>query len=278
MVNEQPDFELDTGELRDRQRVDPVPDRRPSDCNRFDRVRLAALTRAFAPFGRQLRRHAHDAFPTREQEPLERLRDVAESSSAHTAHRPDTSPTATDPRTSGAWRAPSAPRAPGPSPHSPQPGCARPCASPFRSRSSEPSLQSGSPQAGSLVDTAQSGRCHAPIKSGQRSTGAASDTTRAGQTEGRQQTRESARRRPELPRPSRTAPDQEQSLTEQTGNREDLGGWLHECVDAGEGAFAEGAHCLGNGRGLLGYGVEAAGPLGECPVAIGTARSRIVET
>jgi hypothetical protein len=37
---------------------------------------LGALTSAIAGAGGKLRRHAHDAFPTREQEPLERPRDV----------------------------------------------------------------------------------------------------------------------------------------------------------------------------------------------------------
>ena len=75
MIDEQPDVELDPGELRDRQRLDPVADRRPGDRDRVDRIGLAALTRAVAPSGGQLRRDAHDAFPAREQEPLERPRE-----------------------------------------------------------------------------------------------------------------------------------------------------------------------------------------------------------
>jgi hypothetical protein len=47
---------------------------------------------------------------------------------------------------------------------------------------------------GPQADTSQSGRCHAPIKSRQQSSAAAGDTTTVGQTKGRHQAKESARR------------------------------------------------------------------------------------
>jgi hypothetical protein len=68
---------------------------------------------------------------------------------------------------------------------------------------------------GPPADTSQSGRCHAPIKSRQQSSAAAGDTTTVGQTEGRHQAKESARRQTEeLPAGSDATAQRDHSLTE----------------------------------------------------------------
>jgi len=72
MIDEQPDVELGPGELRDRQRVDALTDRRPGDRDRVDRVGLAALTARRPRAGHQLRRHPNDPLPASEQEALQR--------------------------------------------------------------------------------------------------------------------------------------------------------------------------------------------------------------
>jgi hypothetical protein len=77
MVDEQPDVKLDSGELRDRQRLDSVPDRRPRDRDRVDHIRLAALARAVPGARGQLWRDAQHTLAPGDQETLERSGHVA---------------------------------------------------------------------------------------------------------------------------------------------------------------------------------------------------------
>ena len=173
VVDEQADVELEPGELRDRERVDPFADRGPGDRDRVDRVGLAALARrcSRAPavsFGATRTTRSPRASRNRSSAP-ETWR---QSSIAHTrspprrrAQRNRSSNERRFARTvrSARSRGRALPRAPR--------RCARPCACPSRSRSSAPSLQLGISKNGSPVDTSQSGRCHAPIKSGRGSSG-----------------------------------------------------------------------------------------------------------
>ena len=76
MIDEQPDVELDPGELGDRQRVQAFLDRCAGDRDRVDHVGLAALTRRVACAGGQLWWDAQHPLAAGEQEPLECPRDV----------------------------------------------------------------------------------------------------------------------------------------------------------------------------------------------------------
>ena len=76
VIDEQPDIELGPSELRDRQRLNALADRRAGDRDRVDAIRLARLAGAVSRAGHQLRRDTHDAFAAREQEPLQRPRDM----------------------------------------------------------------------------------------------------------------------------------------------------------------------------------------------------------
>src|SRR4029453_3892326 len=76
VIDEQPDIELAPSDLRDRQRLDARADRRAGDRDRVDAIRLARLAGAVSRAGHQLRRDTHDAFAAREQEPLQRPRDM----------------------------------------------------------------------------------------------------------------------------------------------------------------------------------------------------------
>jgi hypothetical protein len=74
VVEQQPD--LAPGTLQRGRRQRRLAQRRPRDRHRVDRVRLAALPRRAARPRHQLRRHPHHPLAAREQETLERDRDV----------------------------------------------------------------------------------------------------------------------------------------------------------------------------------------------------------
>ena len=76
VIDQQPDVELDAGQLGDRQPLDAFAQRRAGDGERVDAVGLAALAAAAALAGHQPRRDPDDALAADEQEPLEGARDV----------------------------------------------------------------------------------------------------------------------------------------------------------------------------------------------------------
>ena len=76
VIDEQPDVELGPGQLRDRQRVEAFAQRRAGDRDGVDAIGLARARARSARAGHQLRRDANDALAAREQEPLQRARDV----------------------------------------------------------------------------------------------------------------------------------------------------------------------------------------------------------
>ena len=76
VIDQQPDVELDAGQLGDRQPVQAFAQRRPGDGDRVDAVGLAAIAAGAALAGHQPRRDANDALAVDEQKPLEGARDV----------------------------------------------------------------------------------------------------------------------------------------------------------------------------------------------------------
>jgi hypothetical protein len=76
VIDQQPDVELDTGQLSDRQTLQTFAQRRPGDGDRIDAIRLAAIAAAATLTRRQPSRDAHHALAMDEQEPLKRARDV----------------------------------------------------------------------------------------------------------------------------------------------------------------------------------------------------------
>ena len=76
MIDEQPDVELDAGQLSDRQALQTLAQRRPRDRDGIDAIGLAAITRAAALARRQPRRDPDHALAMDEQKPLKRARDV----------------------------------------------------------------------------------------------------------------------------------------------------------------------------------------------------------
>ena len=162
VIDQQPDVELDAGQLGDRQRVDAFAQRGAGDGERVDPVGLAALAAAAALAGHQPGRDPDDALAANEQEPLEGARDVpavlqrphplvaqarAQSSAAAnprsptaTVLSPSSSPVAGDDRGDRVRAA---------------------CACPHRARSS-PSSLSRQLKADTSADKACLGRCHAP--------------------------------------------------------------------------------------------------------------------
>jgi hypothetical protein len=77
MVDQQPDIELGARQLRDRQHVEALAQRRPGDRDRIDDIGFAALTRRSARAGHQFRRHTHDLLAAAKQEALQRPGDVS---------------------------------------------------------------------------------------------------------------------------------------------------------------------------------------------------------
>ena len=71
VIDEQPDVELDAGQLGDRQPLDALAQRGAGDGERVDQVGLAAVAAAAPLAGHQPRRDPDDALATDEQEPLE---------------------------------------------------------------------------------------------------------------------------------------------------------------------------------------------------------------
>ena len=76
VIDQQPDVELDAGQLGDRQPLDALAQRRAGDGDRVDAVGLAALAAAAALAGHQPGRDPDDALAADEQEPLEGARDM----------------------------------------------------------------------------------------------------------------------------------------------------------------------------------------------------------
>ena len=74
VIDEQPDVELGAGQLRDRQRLETLADRRAGDRDGVDAIGLSRLAGALPGAGHQLRRNADDALAALEQEPLQRPR------------------------------------------------------------------------------------------------------------------------------------------------------------------------------------------------------------
>ena len=136
VIDQQPDVELDAGQLADRQRVQAFAQRGAGDGDRVDAVGLAALAAAAARAGHQPRRDPDHALATDEQKPLERARDVPA-----VLQRPD--PLAAQaaspvqrPRRSRARRPRrSCRRAARRLPRRPRRSCASACACPHRARS-----------------------------------------------------------------------------------------------------------------------------------------------
>ena len=171
MIDKQPDIKLDTGQLRDRERLDSVTDRRTGDRDRIDRIGLAALPHTVTRAGCQLRRDSHHPLPARQEKPLERPRHVPailkrpHALAAHPARPPQQ---ILKRMTSGAHRA-----------IRKHPACrllqrrgrvrGLVRVRPDHDHLSVPPV--GIARNGLPVDTAQLGRSHAPIKSDQESTG-----------------------------------------------------------------------------------------------------------
>jgi len=76
MIDEQPQIELATLQLRGRQGVQALAQRRPRDRDRVDAVGLPAPAGAAPRVGHQLRRHAQDPLAACDQKALEGARDV----------------------------------------------------------------------------------------------------------------------------------------------------------------------------------------------------------
>ncbi len=71
VIDQQPDVELDAGQLGRREPLDALAQRRAGDGERVDAVGLAAITSGAALAGHQPGRDPDDAFAVDEQEPLE---------------------------------------------------------------------------------------------------------------------------------------------------------------------------------------------------------------
>ena len=117
VIDEQPDVELNAGQLGDRQALQALAQRRPGDGDRVDAIGLAAITSAAPLARRQPRRDPHHPLAMDDQKPLKRPRDMpAILQSPKPARRPARVPNPA-PRQSLALRPrPSARR---PSPRSP---------------------------------------------------------------------------------------------------------------------------------------------------------------
>jgi hypothetical protein len=76
VIDQQPQVELDAGQLRDGQALDAFAQRRPSDGDGVDAIRLAAVAPAATRARHQPRPDANDALAADEQEPPEGARDV----------------------------------------------------------------------------------------------------------------------------------------------------------------------------------------------------------
>jgi hypothetical protein len=76
VIDQQPDVELNSGQLGDRQAVQAFAQCGPADGDGVDAIGLAAIAAAAALARRQPRRDANHALATDEQKPLESSRDV----------------------------------------------------------------------------------------------------------------------------------------------------------------------------------------------------------
>ena len=197
MIDEQPHVELGPGQPRDRQRLEALAQRGAGDRDRIDDIGLAALARRLARAGHQLRRHPHDALAAREQEPLQRAGHVPAVLDrphplATNAARPAQQIIKRAALRANRQVGEHAPVAASTAPTV----CETLCVSaPITIIFTSPSC--GVSTNGSPVDTSQSGRCHAPIKSRRRSSDGGGRHNHRQSDQGRQQAKESARRRTE---------------------------------------------------------------------------------
>jgi hypothetical protein len=77
VIDQQPQVELGSFQLRGRQLVEPLAQRRPRHSERVDAVRFAALAATAPHLGHQPRRDPQNTLSALDQEPLKRPRDVA---------------------------------------------------------------------------------------------------------------------------------------------------------------------------------------------------------
>ena len=166
VIDQQPDVELNSGQLSDWQALQTFAKRGPRDRDRVDAIRLAAIAAAAALAGSQPCRDADHALAMDEQKPLKGPRDVTAI-----LKRPD--PLATQshvpnptPRQSRASPT-STVCSPASSPVAAATAaivCDRLCMS-APSHDHQPRSLSPRPKADTPADMACWGRCHAPIKS-----------------------------------------------------------------------------------------------------------------
>jgi hypothetical protein len=88
VIDEQPDIELGPSELRDRQRLNALADRRAGDRDRVDAIRLARLAGAVSRAGHQLWRDTHDAYAAPSKNRSSDPETCRQSSIAHTRSPP----------------------------------------------------------------------------------------------------------------------------------------------------------------------------------------------
>jgi hypothetical protein len=77
VIDQQPDVEFDAGQLRDRQPLNALPERRSGDGDGVDAVGPAAIAPGAALVGHQPRRDPDHALAVDEQKPLEGTGDMA---------------------------------------------------------------------------------------------------------------------------------------------------------------------------------------------------------
>jgi hypothetical protein len=76
VIDQQPDVELDAGQLRRRQAVEALAQRGPGDGQGVDAVGLAAIAAGATRVAHELGRYPDDAFPAGQEKPLEGARHV----------------------------------------------------------------------------------------------------------------------------------------------------------------------------------------------------------
>ena len=195
VIDEQPQVELGPVEVRRRQRVQALAQRRSGDRKRVDAVGLAAPAR-FAPRRRhQLAGNPQHPLAPLDQKPLQRARDMpAVLQRPHPFCAQASRPAPATPPSPSRRTGPSARRAARRSSLRPRRSCASACGCPHRARSLTSSTSTRT--SGRPADMACLGRCHAPIKSRRTSpTGDERHSKRWSGPHGRQPQRESARRR-----------------------------------------------------------------------------------
>ncbi len=154
------------------QRRGVLLDRCPGDRDRVDLIGLAAAALGAAAPAHQLRRDADDALATVDQEALEAPETWRQSSSAQIRSQSSERPQSSSSRKPGFRAAAVSPPEARRSRSLRRRRCGSACGCPCRSRSSASVLSFDLlPTDGPLADRPHWGRCHAPIKSGRRSSG-----------------------------------------------------------------------------------------------------------